>query len=107
MLAGFIARLLGHLLRLRRNSARLALMLILLMIGTGGLSAFFTFVNLYMNEVHWHAPFPSILWFIQTVYTAISAGYIFAVIGTRLFLPFGLLVLFCAAIVATRDRQRL
>lgn len=41
----------------------------------------------------WHAPFGSVIWAFQFVFTGASAVYQFLVIGLRLFLPLGLVCL--------------
>jgi hypothetical protein len=41
----------------------------------------------------WHAPFGSVIWMFQFVFTGASAVYQFAVLGSRLFMPLGLLFL--------------
>lgn len=50
----------------------------------------------------WHAPFGTIIWMFQFVFTGASAIYQFGVLGSRLFLPLGLLWLPLASLYVAR-----
>ena len=51
---------------------------------------------------HWHAPFPSRIWFYQLIYTTAVALYQFAVLGVRHVLPAGLALLLAVSMVMAR-----
>ena len=51
----------------------------------------------------WHGEFFSKLWIIQFVFTTAAAFYQFAVMGLRLYLPLGAVVLFITALIIARN----
>ena len=51
----------------------------------------------------WHGEFLSKLWIIQLVFTTAAAVYQFAVMGLRLYLPLGAVVLFVTALLIARN----
>lgn len=54
----------------------------------------------------WHSEAFSTPWFYQQLFTTASAFYQFAVMGLRLYLPFGALALLAVALVIARRRAR-
>jgi len=50
----------------------------------------------------WHGNFPSVEWIFQLIFTGVSAVYQFAVLGTRLFFPLGIVLLFGASLLVAR-----
>jgi hypothetical protein len=54
----------------------------------------------------WHSEAFSTPWFYQQIFTTASAFYQFAVMGLRLYLPFGALALLAVALVVARRRAR-
>ncbi len=53
----------------------------------------------------WHAETLTITWMFQLVFTTLAALYQFAVLGIRLFFPFGFVALFAAAFWFARRRR--
>jgi hypothetical protein len=53
----------------------------------------------------WHDPFPSVVWAFQFVFTGATAVYQFAVLGTRMFLPAGLIALFLVSLWHARQAR--
>ena len=51
----------------------------------------------------WHGEFLSKLWIIQLVFTTAAAVYQFAVMGLRLYMPLGAVVLFVTALLIARN----
>jgi hypothetical protein len=70
---------------------RFAAYVLWLSIGTMAMTAFLFALDYRIFYSRWHAPFGSIIWMFQFAYTGASAVYQFAVLGSRLFLPLGLL----------------
>lgn len=89
----------------RRPETRFAAFLFWLTAGTVGATALLFAVQYRAFYAQWHAPFPTRIWIFQLVFTSASAAYQFAVMGLRLYLPFGFLFLLAAsAIMARRVR---
>lgn len=53
----------------------------------------------------WHGDFPSVQWVFQLLFTGASAVYQFAVLGTRLFFPLGIVLLFGASLLVARQAR--
>lgn len=89
----------------RRAEVRFAAAFLALSVGTIGFTAvIFAFV--YRNfYAQWHGEFFSTLWFIQLAFTSATAIYQFAVIGLRLYLPLGLVMLFAASLWQARTMR--
>ncbi|TDH39479.1 hypothetical protein E2A64_08170 [Pseudohoeflea suaedae] len=51
----------------------------------------------------WHSEFLSKIWIFQFVFTTAAAVYQFAVMGLRLYLPLGAVVLFLTALIIARN----
>jgi hypothetical protein len=77
--------------RQRPTSARFAAFFLALSIGTAAMTAFLFAMDYRWFYSRWHAPFGSLIWIFQFLFTGASAVYQFAVLGLALFLPLGLL----------------
>ena len=77
----------------RRPEARFAAFFVTLTAATILMTAFLFAMEYRIFYSRWHAPFGSVVWAIQFVFTSVSAVYQFLVIGLRLFLPLGLVCL--------------
>ncbi|OWV75078.1 hypothetical protein ATY76_25060 [Rhizobium sp. R339] len=77
----------------RPPEARFAAFFVTLTAATVLMTAFLFAMEYRLFYSRWHAPFGSIVWAFQFVFTSISAVYQFLVIGLRLFLPLGLVCL--------------
>ncbi|MBY5822475.1 hypothetical protein HFN54_08190 [Rhizobium leguminosarum] len=77
----------------RPLETRFAAFFVTLTAATILMTAFLFAMEYRMFYSRWHAPFGSIVWAFQFVFTSISAVYQFLVIGLRLFLPLGLVCL--------------
>ncbi|KAA1178913.1 hypothetical protein FP026_19460 [Rhizobium tropici] len=92
-------------IRNRPTSARFAAFFLALSIGTAAMTAFLFAMDYRWFYSRWHAPFGSLIWTFQFLYTGASAVYQFAILGLPLFLPFGLLCLIAvSAYLARRTR---
>ena len=103
-LAFLPATVLGRLVgRGREPSIRYAAAFVALAVLTVGFTAaVFAFqYRLYYSQ--WHAPFPSVVWGFQFVFTTAAAVYQFAVLGMRLYLPLGFIGLFAAGWLIARS----
>lgn len=87
----------------RPASARFAAFFLALSIGTAAMTAFIFAMDYRWFYSRWHAPFGSLVWIFQFLFTGASAVYQFAVLGLTLFLPVGLLCL--TAVSAYLARQ--
>ncbi|AYG66392.1 hypothetical protein CCGE531_10575 [Rhizobium sp. CCGE531] len=76
--------------RSRPAGARFAAFFLMLSIGTAAMTAFLFAMDYRWFYSRWHAPFGSLIWTFQFLYTGASAVYQFAILGLPLFLPFGL-----------------
>ncbi|TWB61937.1 hypothetical protein FBZ98_1011283 [Rhizobium sp. ERR 922] len=91
--------------RRRPTGARFAAFFLALSIGTAAMTAFLFAMDYRWFYSRWHAPFGSLIWIFQFLFTGASAVYQFAVLGLTLFLPFGLLCLTAvSAYLARRAR---
>ncbi|MET0747394.1 MAG: hypothetical protein ABWY49_04320 [Rhizobium sp.] len=81
---------------------RFAACLLCLAIATMAMTAFLFALEYRIFYSRWHAPFGSIIWMFQFVYTGASAVYQFGVLGSRLFLPLGLVWLPLASLYLAR-----
>ena len=77
----------------RPPEARFAAFFVTLTAATILMTAFLFAMEYRIFYSRWHAPFGSIMWAFQFVFTGASAVYQFLVIGLRLFLPLGLVCL--------------
>ncbi|TCR82133.1 hypothetical protein [Rhizobium sp. BK376] len=85
---------LARVLAFRKSvETRFAAFFLTLSVGTMAMTAFLFAMDYRLFYSRWHAPFGSIVWMFQFVFTSASAVYQFAVLGSRLFLPLGLLFL--------------
>nr|WP_267550887.1 hypothetical protein [Rhizobium rhizogenes] len=89
----------------RPSSARFAAFFLVLSVGTVAATAFLFAMDYRWFYARWHAPFGSLIWIFQFVFTGASAVYQFAVLGLTLFLPFGLFFLIAAATYLARHRR--
>ena len=81
----------------KSSTQRFALAFLALLFATLGATAFVYYLQFRSYYAQWHAPSLSHVWFLQTLFTGASAGYQFAVLGSRFYLPFGLIALFGAS----------
>ena len=86
----------------RPVETRFAAFFLTLSVGTMAMTAFFFAMDYRIFYDRWHAPFGSIIWMYQFVFTGASAVYQFAVLGSRLFMPLGLLFLLAASLYLAR-----
>ncbi|MEJ1161043.1 hypothetical protein [Prosthecomicrobium sp. N25] len=88
-LGGFVAWLAAALFAPRRPATRFLLMTVLA--GGLALAGAATLAAMEVRSYHaaYHAPFPSRIWVLQQIGTLANVLGIFAVLGTRLCLPFG------------------
>ncbi|TXH85295.1 MAG: hypothetical protein E6Q77_00785 [Rhizobium sp.] len=89
--------------RRRPTSARFAAFFLALSIGTSAMTAFLFAMDYRWFYARWHAPFGSLIWTFQFLFTGASAVYQFAVLGLTLFLPFGLLCLLAVSAYLARQ----
>ncbi|MGZ9718574.1 hypothetical protein [Rhizobium miluonense] len=97
----FARRFAGH----RPPTARFAAFFLALSIGTVAITAFLFAMDYRWFYARWHAPFGSLVWIFQFLFTSASAVYQFAVLGFTLFLPIGLLCLIAASVYLTRHMR--
>lgn len=90
------ARYLAH---HRPVETRFAAFFLALSSATLAATAFLFAMDYRWFYARWHAPFGTITWMFQFVFTSASATYQFAILGFGLFLPLGLA---CLAIVSLR-----
>lgn len=86
----------------RPLETRFAVALLLLTLGSAASTAFLFALQYRMFYAQWHQPFGTTIWLFQFVFTSASAVYQFAVLGLRLLMPFGFLLLLLASIILTR-----
>jgi len=86
----------------RPPSARFAAFFLALSLGTTAMTAFLFAMDYRWFYARWHAPFGSLIWTFQFLFTGASAVYQFAVLGVTLFLPFGLLCLIATSAYLAR-----
>lgn len=84
---------------------RFAACLLCLSIVTMGMTAFLFALDYRIFYSRWHAPLGSIIWMFQFAFTGASAVYQFGVLGSRLFLPLGLVFLPLASLYLARRIQ--
>lgn len=87
--------------------ARLALILILLVVGTAGGAAYFMSLEFRVKLADFLPPLFSLHWFEEASFNGAAVAYTFTVLGLPLFLPFGLVPLFAAAFAFMRAGPRL
>jgi len=100
--AAALTRSLVHALALKAPTARLALALTGLTLGTAGGPALIICLDFYLQFAGEHDPFPSIGWAFELVFTLVGSAYIFFASGLPWLLPLGLLPLFGFALIAAR-----
>ncbi|MBN8951654.1 MAG: hypothetical protein BGP09_22030 [Rhizobium sp. 60-20] len=88
--------------RHRPTSARFAAFFLALSIGTAAITAFLFAMDYRWFYSRWHAPFGSLIWIFQFLFTGASAVYQFAILGLTLFLPLGLLCLIAVSAYLAR-----
>jgi hypothetical protein len=81
---------------------RFAACFLCLSIVTMGMTAFLFALDYRIFYSRWHNPFGSIIWMFQFAFTGASAVYQFGVLGSRLFLPLGLVFLPLASLYLAR-----
>lgn len=84
----------GH----RLVERRFAAMFLALTVATVLVTAGFFALDYRSFYAQWHAPFGTRVWAFQFVFTSASAAYQFLVLGLRLYLPFGLMLLVGASL---------
>lgn len=87
----------GRLLSRGRRGAGFAATFLALGIGTIALTAFFIGLQYRQYYAAWHDPFLSVHWIFQFIFTVGAAVYQFLVLGTRVYFPFGILLLAAAS----------
>ena len=88
--------------RRRPTETRFAAYFLALAIGTLSVTAFLFALDYRDFYARWHAPFGSAVWMFQFAFTSASAGYQFAILGSRLFLPLGLPFLLATSLYLAR-----
>ena len=86
----------------RPPETRFAAAFLFLGAGTAALTALLFALHYRQFYAQWHQPFGTVIWFFQFAFTSASAGYQFAVLGIRHYLPFGLILLIAASILHAR-----
>ena len=89
----------------RQTETRFAAALLSLALMTIGLTGLLYALQYRDYYSEWHAPFPTVTWLFQFVFTTLSALYQFAVLGIRLLYPFGFLALLIASLFLARRRR--
>ncbi|MBB6485262.1 hypothetical protein [Rhizobium lusitanum] len=89
----------------RPPTTRFAAFFLALSIGTLAMTAFLFAMDYRWFYARWHAPFGSLIWIFQFLFTSASAVYQFAVLGSTLFLPLGLLCLIAASAYLVRHMR--
>lgn len=77
----------------RSIETRFAAFFLCLTVGTMLMTAFLFAMDYRIFYSRWHAPFGSLTWLYQFVFTGANAVYQFGVLGSRLFLPVGFVCL--------------
>lgn len=92
----------------RRPETRFAAYLLFLSLGTIAVTAALFALDYRQFYAQWHAPAGSRVWFYQFTFTSLIAIYQFLVMGIRLYLPFGGLVLLAVSLwlASGRSSQR-
>lgn len=89
----------------RPPETRFAAAFLFLGCGTAAFTALLFALQYRQFYSQWHAPFGTVIWFLQFAFTSASAVYQFAVLGIRHYLPFGLIALIAASVLhAYRSR---
>jgi hypothetical protein len=86
----------------QKVETRFAAFLLALTTGTVLMTAFLFAMDYRIFYARWHAPFGSVIWMFQFVFTGASAVYQFLVIGLGLFLPLGLVCLFATSLALAK-----
>ncbi|MDL2400526.1 hypothetical protein [Rhizobium mayense] len=97
-----LARLLAH---RRPLEGRFAAFFLTLSLGTVAMTAFLFAMDYRWFYARWHAPFGTLVWAFQFVFTSASAVYQFAILGLGLFLPFGFVVLVAVSFYLARHMR--
>lgn len=89
----------------RRLETRFAAAFLLLSCGTFATTALLFALQYRMFYAQWHAPFGTVIWAFQFVFTSASAVYQFTALGSRHYFPFGVALLVAASLwLARRNR---
>jgi hypothetical protein len=86
----------------RRPETRFAASFLLLTLATVTVLAVLFALQYRLFYSQWHEPFGSRIWMFQFIFTSASAVYQFSVLGTRLLLPFGIVLIFGASLWLAR-----
>ena len=87
------------------RKTRFAAAFLLLSCGTFGATALLFALQYRMFYAQWHAPFGTVIWAFQFVFTSASAVYQFTALGSRHYFPFGVALLVAASLwLARRNR---
>ena len=70
--------------------------------GTILMTAFLFSMDYRIFYSRWHAPFASLIWIYEFIFTGANAVYQFSVLGVRLFLPFGLVCLLATSFLLAK-----
>ncbi|WP_370878547.1 hypothetical protein [Pararhizobium capsulatum] len=88
----------------RRSEARFAAYFVCLTVFTITATAFLFAMQYRQFYEQWHAPFGSRIWIYQFIITGAGATYQFVVMGVRLFVPFGAVVLAATSLWLAKPR---
>ncbi|NTJ65800.1 hypothetical protein G6M50_02825 [Agrobacterium rhizogenes] len=91
--------------RQQPTGARFAAFFLVLSVGTTAMTAFLFAMDYRWFYSRWHAPFGSLIWIFQFLFTGASAVYQFAVLGLTLFLPLGLVCLIVVSAYLARQAR--
>lgn len=86
----------------RRSEVWFAASVLFLSVGTVAVTATMFALEYRIYYAQWHGDALTRLWLIQFVFTTAAAVYQFAVMGLRLYLPLGAVVLFATALMIAR-----
>ena len=89
----------------RRADARFAAYFFFLTVFTIAATAFLFAMQYRQFYERWHAPFGTRIWIYQFVITGANSVYQFVVMGVRLFVPFGAVVLAATSLWLARPRS--
>lgn len=89
----------------RRVETRFAAYLFFLSLGTIGMTALLFALDYREFYAQWHAPIGTTTWLFQFAFTTLIAFYQFLVMGLRLYLPVGGVILFAVCLWLASDRH--
>ncbi len=90
----------------RRAETRFAAYLFFLSLGTIGMTALLFALDYREFYSQWHAPIGTRTWFFQFAFTTLIAFYQFLVMGLRLYLPVGGVILLGVSLWLASDRSK-